>query len=177
MPADISVIEARKGNQRAFKKLYDDNVNLIYRFLYQFSRNPDQVQEWTQRAFIKAFENIDRFEGNSKFSTWLIKIGLNEMKSDFARIKDKKTVFLEDENYDSAVSVEEESEWKQDMKWLLEELDEFKKAVFILYEVEGYSHSEIGDMLNISESLSRTTLCRVKTRLKEKWINSRGKYD
>ena len=177
MPTDYSVVEARKGNQRAFKKLFDENVNIIYRFLYQFSKNPDQVDEWTQRAFIKAFENIDRFEGNSKFSTWLIKIGLNEMRTDFARIKDKKTVFLEDEKFDSAVSVEEEFEWRQDMKWLLSDLDEFKKAVFVLYEVEGYSHSEIADLLDISESLSRTTLHRAKSQLKEKWIKSRGKYD
>lgn len=177
MPVEDSVIEARKGNQRAFKKLFDENVNIIYRFLYQFSKNPDQVEDWTQRAFIKAFENINRFEGNSKFSTWLIKIGINEMKTDFARVKDKKTVFLEDEQFDSAVTVEEEFEWKQDMKWLLSELDEFKRSVFILFEVEGYSHSEIADIMNISESLSRTTLCRVKNQLKEKWIKSRGKYD
>jgi RNA polymerase sigma-70 factor, ECF subfamily len=177
MPAEYSVIEAKKGNQRAFKQLFDENVNIIYRFLYQFSKNPDQVEEWTQRAFIKAFENIQRFEGNSKFSTWLIKIGINEMKTDFARIKDKKTVFLEDEQYDSAVSVEEEFEWRQDMKWLLSELDEFKKSIFILYEVEGYSHSEIADMLDISEAQSRTTLCRVKKDLKDKWLKSRGSYD
>jgi RNA polymerase sigma-70 factor (ECF subfamily) len=177
MPVEDSVIEARKGNQRAFKRLFEENVNIIYRFLYQFSKNPDQVEDWTQRAFIKAFENINRFEGNSKFSTWLIKIGINEMKTDFARVKDKKTVFLEDEQFDSAVTVEEEFEWKQDMKWLLSELDEFKRSVFILFEVEGYSHSEIADIMNISESLSRTTLCRVKNQLKEKWIKSRGKYD
>ena len=177
MPADYSVIEARKGNQRAFKKLFEENVNIIYRFLYQFSKNPDQVEEWTQRAFIKAFENIDRFEGNSKFSTWLIKIGINEMKTDFARIKDKRTVFLEDEQYDASISPEEDFEWKQDMKWLMDDLDEFKKSIFILYEVENYSHAEIADMLNISEALSRTTLCRVKKELKEKWIKSRGKYD
>lgn len=177
MPVEDSVIEARKGNQRAFKKLFEENVNIIYRFLCQFSKNPDQVEEWTQRAFIKAFENIGRFEGNSKFSTWLIKIGINEMKTDFARVKDKKTVFLEDEEFDSPVMVEEEFEWKQDMKWLLAELDEFKRSVFILFEVEGYSHAEIADIMNISESLSRTTLCRVKNQLKEKWIKSRGKYD
>jgi len=177
MPVEYSVAEAKKGSQKAFKKLFDDNVNIIYRFLYQFSQNPDQLQEWTQRAFIKAFENIKSFEGNSKFSTWLIKIGINEMKSDFARLKDKRTVFLEDEQYDSAVSLEEEFEWKQDMKWLLAELDEFKRAVFILYEVEGYSHSEIAEILNISEAFSRTSLCRVKNQLKEKWIKSRGRYD
>lgn len=150
---------------------------MIYRFLYQFSKDPDQVMEWTQRAFIKAFENINYFEGNSKFSTWLIKIGLNEMRTDMARIKDKMTVYIDEEEHDKAVSVEEEFEWKQDMKWLLSDLDEFKKSIFILYEVEGYSHSEIADILNISESQSRTTLHRVKAYLKEKWIKSRGKYD
>jgi RNA polymerase sigma factor (sigma-70 family) len=86
-------------------------------------------------------------------------------------------VFLEDEEFESPVLVEEEFEWKQDMKWLLAELDEFKRSVFILFEVEGYSHSEIADMMNISESLSRTTLCRTKNQLKEKWIKSRGRYD
>lgn len=62
-----------------------------------------------------------------------------------------------------------EFEWDQVMKGWLDKLDEIKRAVFVLFEVEGYSHAEIAAMLNLKESTSRTILTRTKKWLKEKW--------
>ena len=75
---------------------------MLFRFLSQFSDERVLAQEWTQRAFIKAFERIHQFSANSSFKTWLFTIGLNEMRSD----NRKKWEF---ESFDASIHIEEES--------------------------------------------------------------------
>lgn len=165
-----SLVEnARKGSQRAYKELFDNNVNNLYRYLRQFSNDSDQVEDWVQRAFIKAFNNLYSFQGGSSFRTWLFKIAINEMRTDFRK---KSSRSFEDYDENNITEYEEngsEMEWNDEMKWLLLELDEIKKSVFILYEVEGYNHYEIADLLNISVSSSKTILHRTKKSLQERW--------
>lgn len=169
MTEDKLLNKARDGNETAFRKLYELHVSALYRFLKQFSVDDDLVQDWVQQAFIKAFKNIKRFEGRSKFVTWLFKIGINEMRSDYNR----KQIFSNDDVEELNVAVESEIEenfeWHSDMKWLVAGLDDEKKSIFILFEVEGYKHAEISDILQISEEKSRTTLSRVRQHLRAKW--------
>ena len=70
-------------------------------------------------------------------------------------------------------SRESEFEWEHDMKVILNELEETKRAIFILYEVEGYSHMEISEMLEISESSSRTNLHRARKILQSSLLNQK----
>ena len=173
-----SLIEkVKKGDERAFRKLYDSNVQPLYRFLMQFNKDHDLVEDWVQVTFIKAYRNISRFESKSKFSTWLFRIGINEMRTDFRKQSRRDNVSLDETIPDENLINEEDFEWHMDMKWLLDDLEENKKAIFILFEVEGYSHSEIAEMLNISEANSRTSLSRVKCYLKERWQKEMMRYD
>lgn len=164
----VLIQKVKNGDHKAFRELYDRNVSSLYRFMSQFTKDRDQLQDWVQRAFIKSYENISSFDGISMYATWLFKIALNEMKMDLRRAgRISSSVFEEDMH-----PVEEddgEFVWDQVMKVWLNELDEIKRSVFILYEVEGYSHSEIAVMLNLRESTSRTILTRTKKWLKEKW--------
>ncbi|TAK53090.1 MAG: RNA polymerase sigma factor [Bacteroidetes bacterium] len=157
-----------EGDHRAFKKLYEAHVVSLFRFLRQYSENTAQVEDWVQRAFIKAYHNIVSFKGTSRFSTWLFTIALNEMKSDFRRTK--SVILSMDGFYEQrGESEEEQFVWSDSMKVLLRELDEQKRSVFLLFEVEGYSHAEIASMLNIGENASRTLLCRAKQQLRTQW--------
>ncbi|MBI3194811.1 MAG: sigma-70 family RNA polymerase sigma factor [Ignavibacteriae bacterium] len=160
--------KAKRGNQPAFKKLYDVHVEPLFRFMRQYSNDTVQVEEWVQRAFIKAFNNVQSFKGNSRFATWLFTIALNEMRTDLR--KPNILSFTNNELPEIHFLQEEERFiWSDSMKTLLHELDEQKRSVFFLYEVEGYSHAEIATMLNINESASRTTLCRAKQWLRTQW--------
>ena len=159
---------ARQGDRKAFKQLYECHVDPLFRFLHLFSSNEIELEEWVQRAFIKAFRGITSFDGRSRFSSWLFRIAINEMKTDRRRVE--RPVMLELSDHDTpAAEVEEEFEWKSTMNVLLDELSEAKRLVFILFEVEGYSHAEIAVMLGISEGTSRSTLTRTKQHLKRKW--------
>jgi RNA polymerase sigma factor (sigma-70 family) len=168
------ISKIKSGNSRAYKKLYDENVNPLFRFMMQFSKDQDSVADWVQRAFINAYNNINSFSGKSKFSTWLFSIAINEMKIDLRRKSSKNTLRF-DENTENLGTFDQinDFEWKQEMKHILSELDENKRLVFILFEIEGYNHNEISDMLEISSANSRTTLSRAKQILKENWLNKR----
>lgn len=163
----LLVQKVKHGDHKAFHELYNRNVTNLYRFMSQFTGDKDQLEDWVQRAFIKSYENIHKFDGISLYATWLFKIALNEMRMDYRKAgRIFQSSFNEEEH---AAFDEEKFEWDHVMKTWLNEIDEVKRAVFLLYEVEGYSHAEIAEMLNIKESTSRTILTRTKQWLKQKW--------
>ena len=165
--------QGRNGSQRAFHKLYEANVDRLYRFMKQFSKSDMEVEDWVQRAFIKAFNGLQQFRGNAKFSSWLFRIALNEMQSDRRRMNPVEAVGTLDETAKDSTSAHDDFEWNATMKTYLDGLDETKRMVFILYEVEGYSHLEIASMLGVGESTSRTILSRTKQLLKQQWNSER----
>ncbi len=171
------VEKVRKGNKRAFRKLYEQNVTQLYRFLAQFSKEHDEIDDWVQHSFIKAYENIDRFEGKSRFSTWLIRIAINHMRSEFRKAEVRKSISIDENEVLQLAGESIDIEWRQDLKEVVDSLDALKKSVFILYEVEGYSHKEISEMLDISASVSRVSLCRAKKILQESIVTAGGIYD
>lgn len=169
----VWITKAREGNEKAFRRLYVDHVSPLYRFLKQFSTREDEVEEWIQRAFIKAFDRLETFDGRSRFSTWLFTLAINEMKMDRRRAQVIPFVPL-DEEPESGEEEPEEFEWNHMMKEWMGGLDDTKRSVFVLYEVEGYSHAEIGTMLGIAESSSRTLLSRAKKYLQDRWEKEPG---
>ena len=167
------IARSRSGDHRAFRCLYDQHVTGLYRFLAQFSGQSHEVEDWVQRSFIKAYERLNQFDGRSSFGTWLFKIGLNEMRSDLRR---SKIVSFEPESSAEHVATSDDANafaWTSAMRQWLDALDDQKRSVFILYEVEGYSHKEIADLLGIEESHSRTILARAKSWLRTQWEQQR----
>lgn len=169
----ILIERARQGDRRAFKDLYELHVDSLFRFMRQYSRDLFQVEDWVQRAFIKAYRNLNGFKESSRFATWLFTIALNEMKTDLRR--KSLVVFNSDELKNVDISEDQTGfEWEESMRVWFGEMDETKRTVFVLYEVEGYSHSEIAVMLNIAESSSRTLLSRAKHFLRAKIGSEEG---
>jgi len=160
------------GDHKAFKVLYERHVDSLFRFLSQFSRDHYEVEDWVQRTFINAYESLGRFAGRSRFSTWLFTIGLNQMRSDRRRnvVPTLDPLSLHEYKTDDPV---DRFEWNDMMRGWLDELDEHHRMVFVLYEVEGFSHSEIASILQFGESTSRTILSRTKNRLRERWEQER----
>lgn len=157
----------KNGDTQAYKALYDANVDFLYRFLKQFRKSDSEVQDLVQRAFIKAYEGLDSFNDRSTFKTWLFRIALNEMRGDARR--NSIISFVNSDEVDDAIGSNEEETlaWNSTLRSLFEQLDETKRIVFVLYEVEGYSHAEIAVMLHCGESTSRTILARTKQWLRK----------
>jgi RNA polymerase sigma-70 factor (ECF subfamily) len=157
--------QAKAGQRKGYRSLYEEHVEGLFQFLMQFSDDRPRVEDWVQQAFSKAFQKLDQFDGHSSFKTWLWKIGINEMRMELRLKKNQveKMPFAEGEHNRKRLS----PATLITLRNQIDQLDPRKRLVLLLYEVEGYSHREIADILEIGESSSRTLLSRTKAELRE----------
>lgn len=153
------------GDQSAFKKLYEHHADALFQFLHQFSNDRSMVQDWTQRAFIKAFNKLNSFKMDSRFKTWLFAIGINEMRTD------KRATIKFVELPEDFIETEIEENETEPLRWFkakkaIRELPPQKKIILLLHVAEGYTHRDIGETLSIKEGTSRIILHRVKEELR-----------
>lgn len=166
----IELVEKCKANDRkAQLKLYRQYCDGMYGVAMRFLKNPDDAEDVLQEAFIKAFQRIDQYKGEVTFGAWLKRIVVNG-SIDFLKSKHQKTEEL-NEKY---LHVAQEEDWTVEegvsldqVRAAIEELPEKYRYVVQLFLVEGYDHSEISQILDISDSASRTRLLRGKAQLKE----------
>lgn len=167
----IELVEKCKANDRqAQLKLYRQYCDGMFGVAMRFLKNADDAEDVLQESFIKAFQRIHQFKGEVTFGAWLKRIVVNG-SIDFLKSKHQRTEEL-DENY---MHVAEEDDWSvaesislEQVKAAIEELPGKYRYVVQLFLVEGYDHSEISQVLRISDTASRTRLLRGKAQLKEK---------
>lgn len=167
----IELVEKCKANDRqAQLKLYRQYCDGMFGVAMRFLKNADDAEDVLQESFIKAFQRIHQFKGEVTFGAWLKRIVVNGC-IDFLKSKHQRTEEL-DENY---MHVAEEDDWSveesislEQVKTAIEELPGKYRYVVQLFLVEGYDHSEISQILGISDTASRTRLLRGKAQLKEK---------
>ncbi|TNE68425.1 sigma-70 family RNA polymerase sigma factor [bacterium] len=160
---DNRLIElAKEGSQSAYRMLYDRYVDDLFRFVAQFRPERTEVADIVQQAFINCFTKLELFQGKSSFKTWLFSIAIREFQMDLRKWKGKETESIDDHEIPSLPGDID----LMSIKVYVSKLDERKRMVFLLFEVEGYSHKEISELLEIQESHSRTLLTRAKMELK-----------
>ncbi|MEZ4809186.1 MAG: sigma-70 family RNA polymerase sigma factor [Allomuricauda sp.] len=166
----IELVEKCRANDRkAQLKLYRQYCDGMYGVAMRFLKNPDDAEDVLQESFIKAFQRIDQYKGEVTFGAWLKRIVVNG-SIDFLKSKHQKTEEL-NEKY---LQVAQEDDWTveegvslEQVRIAIEELPEKFRYVVQLFLVEGYDHGEISQILDISDSASRTRLLRGKAQLKE----------
>ena len=136
----------------------------------RFVKDTMEAEDIVQEAFIKAFSRLDQYRAEVSFGAWLKRIVVNRC-IDVLKSKKQRLVELE-EHHLNVVDAKDENEWLvddditiEDIKSAIEELPEKYRYVVMLYLIEGYDHSEISEILNISEVASRTQLSRGKQKL------------
>lgn len=178
---DVS-LTALKGNDKgAFAKLVDAHSQKIYRLALKMLGNEQDAEDVLQETFIKAFKNIDTFEGRSKISTWLYRITVNES---LMLLRKRKGVLIE---IDAGVETDEgelmpqqivdwcclpekelmNNETHQVIDEAIMTLSEAARAAFLLRDVEGLSTREAAEVLEISESALKVRLMRARMALRE----------
>lgn len=166
----LELVEQCKLNDRkAQMELYKQYCNGMFCIAMRFLKNYDDAEDVLQESFIKAFQRIHQFKGEVTFGAWLKRIVVNG-SIDFLKSKHKRTIEL-DESY---MHIAEDENWEvneginiEEVLDRIEELPEKYKYVVQLFLVEGYDHKEISEILDISETASRTRLLRGKKYLKE----------
>jgi RNA polymerase sigma-70 factor (ECF subfamily) len=162
-----------KGNKKAQLKLYNSYCDAMLTIAFRYVRQRDLAEDITQEAFIKAFSNLDTFDGRCSFGAWLKQIVIYQS---IDCLRKKNCDLSLDYDY-ILLAEEEEKSWKVEdsisvelIKSIVENLPLKYSLVLKLFLMEGYDHQEISEILKISINASRTQLHRGKTMLKNELI-------
>jgi len=155
----------------ACKQLYLQYADAMYNVCLRILQHQAEAEDALQEAFIKVFNNIQQYRNESSIGSWIKQIVTNTCLN---VLKKRKITFdeLKDDVNESESVSENESEngndySVDDIKKVIEELPQGYRVVFNLYMFEDYSHKQIADMLEISESTAKTQLFKAKRKLKE----------
>ncbi len=179
------VERVRGGDVNAFEALVTAHSNMVYKLAYRMLGNEDDAQDMAQEAFIRAFNSLDNFRGDSKFSVWLHRLTSN-ICIDFLRARTRRpssslTVQSSDseevgelEISDTRYSPEEvldKREMQDALARGLESLSDDFREILTLREVQGMSYDEISALLNIETGTVKSRIFRARKKLCEFLLN------
>jgi RNA polymerase sigma factor (sigma-70 family) len=159
------------GNRRDQELLYRRYASKLYAVCLQYSGNDEEARDILQEGFIKIFENLNNYKHEGSFDGWVRRIIVNTALEKFRnrhslyRVDDIDTISEPEADPDNEDYAGLEA---YDLLFIIRELPTKYRMVFNLYAIEGYSHKEIGKMLNISEGTSKSNLSRARTILQRR---------
>jgi len=166
--ADI-LERCKSGDQKAYYEIYRLYSKAMFNICFRIVGSQEMAEDVLQEAFVNAFQKLKSFQGKSSFGAWLKRIVVNKAIS-YVR-KSQLEVMLMDETMDFEEEKgldEEELVLKiESVRSAIQKLPNGFRIVFSLYLLEGYDHKEIAEILEISESTSKTQYNRAKKKLKE----------
>lgn len=176
------VDRARAGDAMAFSALVDKYERKIFRLAKHITQNDEDAEDVLQESFMKAYSNLDTFQGQSKFYTWLVRISVNEALMKLRKRKSDRTVSLDEPHETEEDTVTREiAVWEDDpeQKYSREELrgildkavDSLKpgfRTVFVLRDIEELSTEETAEALGISIPAVKSRLLRARLQLRER---------
>jgi RNA polymerase sigma-70 factor (ECF subfamily) len=160
---------AQDGDILAFERLYRDNERRVYALCLRLSSDAALAEELTQEVFIRAWRKLGSFRGDSAFSSWLypmtVNVALSERRSRLRR--DARIVATDDPAQFEGTNPSPKPEAAFDLEKALASLPPGARAVFVLHDIEGRTHEEIGSMLNLAAGTSKAQLHRARRLMRE----------
>lgn len=163
--------ECKKGNRLAQKELYDKYARKMMGVCLRYVSDRETARDLLQDGFVKVFTSLDTYTGSGVFDAWIRKIFVNGAleylrRGDVLREASDWDSITEPVESFSASAVSELS--AAELMKLVQELPAGFRAVFNLFAIEGYSHREIAEMMNITESTSRSQYTRARQLLQKR---------
>jgi len=161
--------KAAKGDRKAQKHLYDKHSSRMLSVCRQYVSPVEVAEELMLNGFFKVFTKLDSFSHEGSFEGWVRRIMVRECidylrKKDYFKysetIEESKSPILEDEEEEPMIGMDELQE-------LIDQLPAGYKTVFVMYAIDGFKHGEIAQVLNISESTSKTQFRKARLILQE----------
>ena len=167
-----------QGDVNAFEKLVTEHEKGVYAIALRMTGNPEDASDMTQEAFIKAYNSLQSFRGDSKFSVWLYRIASN-VCLDFLRSRSRKpTVSLsveDDEGEETELDIADESQspelllerglTRDAVRRGLQAMPPDYRQILLLREIQGLSYEEIADVLRIEVGTVKSRIFRARKRL------------
>jgi len=178
---DVALVErAKQGDTAAFEQLVRQYERQIFRVAQHITQNREDAEDITQDAFFKAYEKLDQFQGNSKFSTWLVRIAVNESLMRLRKRKTSRTVSMDEDVQTEDGSIPRDfAEWRPNPEQLygqgelgeilrktIQGLPPGFRTVFTLRDVENLSTEETAEALGLSVPAVKSRLLRARLQLR-----------
>ncbi len=166
------------GDPKAQRELYETNVDRVYRLAYRLAGEDELARDFTQLTFIRAFEKIGDFRFESSLSTWLHTIGVSIALNGLRKVK---TARNREAPIEAAATIgfterHAEPDLKVRLSAAVDSLSEKYRTVFLMHDVEGFTHEEIGAALGIPPGTSKTRLFQGRAKLREALADFRGEW-
>ncbi len=180
---DIALVErAKAGDTAAFEQLVRQYDRQIYRTALHITQNREDAEDITQDVFFKAFQKLEQFQGNSKFSTWLVRIAVNESLMRLRRRKTSRTVSMDqDVETEEGAIPRDFAEWRPNPEQIFSQselgdilrktiagLPPGFRTVFTLRDIENLSTEETAEALGLSVPAVKSRLLRARLQLRER---------
>jgi len=176
------VSQAREVDKAAFSELVRSYEGKIFRLAQHVTQNREDAEDVLQETFMKAYEHLDQFKGDSKFYTWIVRIAVNQALMKLRRRKTDKTVSI-DETIDTGEDtvVREIAAWDENpeqqfsrdelgsiLDTAVSSLEPLYRSVFVLRDIEELSTEETAEALGLSVPAVNSRLLRARLQLREK---------
>lgn len=167
MILDSLIDECKKGNTKAFEQIYRQLSPKLFAVCLKYSRNYEEAQDNLQDGFLLLFDKIHQFQFKGSFEGWAKRVVINHTLQQY---RNKGVFEIVSENMPDVVDVEIEEETisLEYLTAIIQELPDRYRLVFNLYVMDGYSHKDIAEMLEINIGTSKSNLARAKGILKNK---------
>jgi len=166
----VLVERARKGDRDAFARLYKSHVNRIYALCLRMTAEAETAETLTQDAFVRAWQKLDKFEGRSRFGTWLHRLTINVIL-DHRRIKalrDSREQLGDPEDFAGTGSTSPiDSGGRIDLDRAIARLPTGARTIFVMHDVEGFLHREIAESMGLAVGTVKAQLHRARKLLRE----------
>ncbi len=161
------------NNREAQYKLYNLMSGKMFAVCLRYAKNREAAEDILQDGFVKVFTNIEKFRGDGSFEGWVRRIIVNTAVEYYRKsAKMYPVVNVDDVNKDLPWQDTGDNLELEDVMNMINNLSTGYRTIFNLYVVEGYSHKEIADMLQINEGTSKSQLARARYLLMEMVKNS-----
>ena len=156
------------GDATAERALYDAHVDRVYRLAYRLAGDDDLAQDITQETFIKAFARLGTFRGASALSTWLHSIAVSVALNGLRKVRrlERREAPMDDAAPVAAAGREADPDLRARMRQAIAALPTGYRTVFLMHDVEGFTHEEIGAALGIESGTSKAQLSRARAKLR-----------
>ena len=151
----------------AGRALYDMHASRVYSLAYRLSGDAEKAREFTQDTFIRAFSRLPQFRGDAAFSTWLHRIVVtivsNARRSE---IRFAREVALEEAHSIEVTAPEADPDLKECIARAVERLSDAYRTTLIMHDIEGYTHTEIAEVLGVAEGTCKSRLSMARAQLR-----------
>jgi RNA polymerase sigma-70 factor (ECF subfamily) len=177
---DENVKLAASGDVAAFEELYRRYHRRVYSLCFRMTRSASEAEDLTQNVFIQLFRKLKTFRGASSFTTWLHRLTVNEVLMHFRKNVVKKERTTEDGTTPTQIVTGTQNPQRMSLvdkialDEALQQLSPGYRAVFILHDVEGYEHEEIGKILGCAVGTSKSQLHKARLKLRRILRGQRG---